>query len=873
MLTFRRAASLLCLPVLVCILGAGSARAEKGTTEGTYRDREGKAHPWSIERSHLLVWDGAPYAPAGVVFHSRYLAGPSEAALQKDTSELDRLKSAGVQDVWVEPGRGLLQNSPTQIQALVDALEARGFRYGLRVGDRHREPLIGFTPTIAPIVVPAAKLQSGAVLSFEVPAPGARRVAYVLSEMGQDARAQNWAIVSGEALVERNVARLGIQLPKSRLLGKSKGLLTLVPEVQVDPDDLGSFGDLWAGTEAYSERLRKHAKALKFGAGLRFLLDPFAAGDGTVGQEDLVFPTSPAFQRAFTTWLQKRGILSVNINWRLTDRRLAPGQPEEAARLIPTWSRNDPPEGDGWLIDPVERVAYRCIPRQCSIWDDLDAFRAESLKRWMNLLTTSLKRDGLDVPMLFTWSSYHPIFTNNPSPSGYDGLAGQLYGSAATIAREQGAYALAQAEEADRNTWLIASRLAGPVDQNDVPAPLADASQARQLWEAVRSVGFRGVFIDPAQAPAAESIAKELASSLGSDGELRKRVPVIFFPMPFATSDRVTRLSNGVWWLPSASGARMLRYGDDLMGYDIDRPFGADHSLQRGTVLWSPKGKHEVTFAVDKLTKVEFFDSAGGPLKVKLGKKEMKISVSEEPIVATGLDTTMLFPLELAASEVKEFGELLAQAEAQKLDVTALKTVYTQAKENLSSGSAAAVYRVVTPQVARLREVLMPYIWVEGERSISHNLSGVAFQAGASLGTYLKLDRPEKPLSGVYRARYSIDLRRDATYEIWVAGKVPGRPGVSPLIWQLDEEPAVELPKPEAEGADYAPGMGWYMLGRMTLKAGRHELTLVVPERSDGDKGRYSAAFDAIVFAREAFKPNGTEKPSGKPALRAGNTR
>src|SRR5688572_17408681 len=99
-LAYRLRAARLPRVLFLCLgvgaLLAGSVRAEKGVTEGTFRDREDKPHAWSIDRSHLLVWDGKPYAPAGVVFHSAYLAGPSEAALKQDAAELDRLKSAGV---------------------------------------------------------------------------------------------------------------------------------------------------------------------------------------------------------------------------------------------------------------------------------------------------------------------------------------------------------------------------------------------------------------------------------------------------------------------------------------------------------------------------------------------------------------------------------------------------------------------------------------------------------------------------------------------------------------------------------------------------------------------------------------------------------
>jgi hypothetical protein len=57
--------------------------------------------------------------------------------------------------------------------------------------------------------------------------------------------------------------------------------------------------------------------------------------------------------------------------------------------------------------------------------------------------------------------------------------------------------------------------------------------------------------------------------------------------------------------------------------------------------------------------------------------------------------------------------------------------------------------------------------------------------------------------------------------------------------------------------------MAWFQLGRATLQAGRHELTLVTPSRAPGENQRFVAGFDAIVLSREPFHPNGSEKQYG----------
>ncbi len=843
----------------------GAVRADKGINDGAFRDHTGKEHTWTLERSHVLTWNGQPYTPAGLVFYSQYLKQPSAAALQQDQQELDRLKAAGVQDLWIDPQRGLLENSTEQVQAVLDSVESRGFRYGLRIGDRSREPLIGFSPTLAPEPVTREELRPGGRVVRRLRPEAGRRVIYNLVGTSEDFRTHNWTLATGETVVAGDAAQIEVQLkPKSSLLGKGPGLLLTVPEVQVEPEELGSFGDLWEGMEGYAGRLTRHLKALRFGPGFRFFLDPIAAGDGTIGQEDGIFPSSHVFRTGFKEYLQRNGgVSTLNIRWRTTDRQIL--TVEHAARVIPMWARNDPPDGDGWLFDPEDKVAYRCIPKDSRIWDDLENFRAEWLRRWMNNISSSIKQDGVNAPVLFSWASYHPIFNNTPAPSGYDGLGAQIYGAPDTVARTAAAFALAQVEEADRNTWLIATRLAGPIGENGEPTPLRTAEDVRKSWQAIREAGFRGCFLDPRQLPDATAQLKALAAQVSADRTaMAEKVPVMFFPMPLATSDRLARLQTGVWWLPSGMPARLLRYGDGIMGYQIDRPFGEEHVVRNAVVMWSTDGKRDATFYYDGLSPVDVYDNTGKQLKLKMKKGQLKLALSEEPIVATGLDPIALFPLELAVTHLQEFDDLLSAAEAQKLDTKSMRFLFEEAKKSLAPNSAGAVYNSILPYLISLRQAVSPFVWLEGENTSGHNMNGIAFLAGSSNGTYLKLDKKKAPPSGSYRVRYVFEIRRDATYEIWIAGKVPGRPGVSPLVWQLDEEPEAQVTSASPHGSDYTPGMAWYSLGKTTLKVGRHTLSLRVPESSATAEGKYAGGIDVIMLTRDGSKPSGIDKPYGK---------
>ena len=125
---------------LLLLLLAPAAFSEKGRSEGSYVDAAGNGTPGRSLSSHALLWDGAPYTPAGVVFHSRFLALVSEANFAQDRDTLKSLRDGGVQDIWIDPGRGLTSCGAADLQRLVDLVESDGFRYRLAIRERTADP-------------------------------------------------------------------------------------------------------------------------------------------------------------------------------------------------------------------------------------------------------------------------------------------------------------------------------------------------------------------------------------------------------------------------------------------------------------------------------------------------------------------------------------------------------------------------------------------------------------------------------------------------------------------------------------------------------------------------------------------------------------
>jgi hypothetical protein len=159
-----------------------------------------------------------------------------------------------------------------------------------------------------------------------------------------------------------------------------------------------------------------------------------------------------------------------------------------------------------------------------------------------------------------------------------------------------------------------------------------------------------------------------------------------------------------------------------------------------------------------------------------------------------------------------------------------------------------------------LREALSPFIWMEGERAVEHNFTGVATDRRASDNALLLLARAGSTPGDAYRALYQFEVVTDGVYDFWLSSAAPGGLGAAGLQWQLDDDPPIAAGAPPTVGKAYGAGLSWAKLGQVRLRPGRHALTLLVPAKG-GATDRYQLSVDALVLAREAFVPNGPVRP------------
>lgn len=127
------------------IFAERTGSTQQSSASGSFTDKAGAVHRWTVNPSHMLIWDGTPYVPSGIRWKPASLANSADdaAAWTEDQADLARIKEHGVRDIIVDPGVSLAVAAPERIQRLLDHLDASGFRYGLAFGEGVRTELRG----------------------------------------------------------------------------------------------------------------------------------------------------------------------------------------------------------------------------------------------------------------------------------------------------------------------------------------------------------------------------------------------------------------------------------------------------------------------------------------------------------------------------------------------------------------------------------------------------------------------------------------------------------------------------------------------------------------------------------------------------------
>lgn len=835
------------VPPIPAILAQSSAT--KVASSGTYRDASGGEHPWSITQAHALKWGGAPYIPVGGTFTpTSWAADSTDDAWAADKQALDSWKAHGVLDICLTAGNvGLTQIPADRVQRVIDYLDANGFRYGIKIADYPKDPLVGYV--IKPGVYRDPSPPADGPVRFG-PISGLVDAFYLLASR-TDASIDS----TGAAKVDdQGTATVDVHG------SSSDDVLLLYPQRMFLPGSPEShLPDLWQGYDEYRDRLLSFFRKIKLGPGFRFFLDPLAGDIGLDGEVNNLIPTTDGFRLDFQAWLDKKydhNMDDLNRGWGIADPSTGTAIPDfaTAARSIPLWFEA---RGVPAIYDPISKVSYAVTNKPHiagHYWDDLNDFRIQSTRGYMNAIADALRQGVADVPVVYQWTSHSALFSNDRSTGGYNGLS---MGSGDADIVTGGAYTYAQAEESPRTTWLIA----------DLPKSTSLARPALfNNWDSLRDIGARGFFLATPPKDSLDWLNAYAASvQVSAPALLQSRTTFLPYPVGIGLTITAHRLASGAWWLPSYSPGAKLMIGPTLSGYYMTNT----DSRMPTFVVWSPDDNAGVPqFDLGKDNQPVITDSAGNPLKVDHKGSVWSIPIGRDPVLISHVHAIPL-PQSAADDAEKEANRLLALADDQNINTVRYKQQLFYALNSIPTrtDNVNLRYSLISRVIDQLTNVLRPYTWIEAERSSKYTFDSLVPDPAASGGAYLSLNTPLSPPAAVageqggYHADYKFTVNAPGRYEIWMAGSPLGTKDVSTFQYIVDNGASNDSSGSSPSGDMYAGKFVWSHIGDATLTRGSHTLTIVVNNRRASDN-HYALAIDALCLSRVPFHPDGINQPA-----------
>jgi hypothetical protein len=841
------------------VIASAATLAQKPTTAGVFTDRAGRTHAWSVTSARALVWDGQPFVPVGGTFAPHYLAeGQTEANWERDAAALGILKSKGVLDVLIDPVLTAVDVPAAAWQRLIDHLDANGFRYGVLFGAGITTPLTG--TVVKPSKYRQDDIRDGQGITWRDSDADLLRYYFVDAQDGTQVLHEGQArIRDGETTIPPNErfgnGTVGLFFPHKRLKAAAQG----------------GLADIWSGYDAYRDRMLSTFSEVKFGPGLRFFLDPIGHPISLMGDDtDYIVPDSPAFRLEWEAWLTQHyfSLDDLMNAWGLQERLIK--SYSQAARMIPLSSNN---RGISFMLDPDTGKRMETRGGSASFWANLRDCRDGSLSFYMNATADLLKREVANVPVVYTRTHNHRIFTNQERGTGFDGLGMAAYGRGSALITGGAESVISQADASSRPMWCLVTEsadTAGPA-KDTLGIPSKQALFYDFDW--LRNVGAKGFYVRGFQvlpeqafpnyqilkAPEQLGWVKEYADKLGRGLSVADvRANTLLYPECAAGYVRSGPIGSGsVLWMPSLAEGKPLLWGNSYAGYTIKLPEGEQ------TVIWSLRGPRLTHIIVGDPRPVKITTPDGIPLqtgKPDLKRKAVEMVVPETPIVIRGNENEV-FPAEAAEDAIGLLKGLVAQAETAKLpDAFSFRLKSDRAVNMYKLRDPRMAYAMAADAINGIVPSVQPYTWQEAERADSHSFSEIVPNPAASGEAYLTLNATARPGVAGYGAEYKFSVPADDSYAVWVACSPPG-PQTSPFAWLVDTEQSHLSAEASVVGSAYLGNQFvWMNLGKAYLKKGAHTFTLRVTEPASN--GTWQFSLDTILITRQAFTPSGTTRPS-----------
>ncbi len=816
---------------------------------GTFRDRDGAVHPWTINDAHSLIWDAKPYIPVGGLFCAKYLTqGQTEQNWAADVEALKTIKSKGITDIYINPVHGATSIPLAAWQKLVDHLETEGFRYGIELTDGPKKPLQGWI--LRPSVYRLAGIAEDKTIELNI--PNLQGGIWVLADAAK-----------GDILKTGTLTPIAgkVNIP---VQGKpdAKRVLLVYPVKALDPGTDG-LQNLWEGYPEYRDRLLSHFQDIKLGAGFRFWVDPFINEMGLRGETPYMIPASASYRLEFEAWLHKKygDFGKLARAWGLSgDIRSY----EEAAQLIPLWQGH---KGLTYYYNTITGGTSRLSGPASQVWDDLTHFRNESIRGYLNDIASVLKRKIADAPVVVKWTATHDYLIND-LVGGFDGIGVEAYGEPGTIGPYAGAQCLAIVEQASRPMWLLTTETQSTSAAAKDGQGYKSQEQLLASLAALKDSGSKGFFVfglnlsppwtnfDLTLVPDQLGWLGAFQARLSTEtlfGEWRPRTVWFSARNPYGAD--ISRLERDLWWLPKRGDAREVPVEPGIRAYAIEDAQGT------AIYIWSTGIPRTIDVSTAAGFRPTVYFTGNEPRSVKNSKSKVTIPLTKDPVILRGMPVANFLTVDGLAHQLSYLTKLVEKAEAMSLPIGDQKMALENAKHMIKSDSMQMASTTLARAIMELEPMVAPFDWVEGENATETNFDEVAYTPGASATRYLSINTSLDPPLAPYSASLAAYVSADADYAVWLAGSPVGTPEASAVSWNVDESSWMPIKDIVTTGNPYASGLYWSKIGTLHLTRGKHVLRFRLDGRRKQPDNNYVMSIDALMITREPFRPDGARRP------------
>ncbi len=816
--------ALLSLAALASTLTA----SPKPEAVGTFVDRDGGRHLWRISDTHTLYFDGRPYLPVGGMFNSSCIfweqhenppGRDPEAEFRRTCLRLDLIRDAGLEDLYLH--FCTLRVPPRVIQRVVDALEERGFKYGIEITSVPEEPCLGYLLRPEQFRVPATK--GKAVLAPDeekLSLPPTVRLRWVaLGAAGP--------LAAGAAEIDRVEDR-----PITHELTVPAEVTEVVfsPCVYLDPGDPAA---MFSGYAAYEQKLTQWLAAIAFGPGFRFIVDPFR------NEQDMSYDTLPDHPDFIGGLSARLSQLYPSVEELSRAWATSPALPDlaSAAAAIPVTS--------GCLVDAAGRL-YR-LGAGTRYFGDVGAYRDDRAEQFNCRIADAIKSVH-DVPVIFKHNvAFKGMFTNSRDEGGFDGIGWESYGDAASLVVHNAGVCFAEAEQSAHTMWSVVTETSPAAFETQkeeigyvTPQRLFDA------FDTFLRAGAKGLFVfgftfDPPGGFMTTEVIRDPRNLQWMAAY--KRVLE-------ASAERVAAYKpNYAYCYPARQGFAAL-VGGEAFAIDGHTGSGKVFPLPGGSwVLPAERRDVETPLLIGTRDRAEMVRAAVG--------------VRQE---ALKWPTLQEFRQQVLGCRFlpKEHGRIRLYSEDLKLMAS---WPDMPLPERTTGGNAAIEYgyyydtfgyETAWAPVDAVSElsVARPEGWIEGEDATqtTFNLPREdgyeAFSGGLALSVYCTDVK-----AGPFQAGYRISVPEPGTYELWVRERTLA--AMSPSRFRIDGGPWRDVPadlKPEHPvrldwwSSIFAGNeLAWYNYGQ--FEAQEEEIQITIEALADKDE-RAEKHIDALRVER-----------------------